>query len=272
MTYYNLPMKNNPSKYLIDSTILWKNLSPKSLFVLFVLAMSIAFCGQVAATAQENHASPTPNKLKVTFNPPGENMPKTSMGGASRTTGQCVNMDVIESAVPFSAVLPVSDLGLTTAARPTVLAYLPETSADKMFFSWRDGNNGDHYQTILPINETGIVSLTLPEDAPPLEIGENYQWALGIMCDGRLQPDSPMVHGQVKRVAIAPELSDRLKDASLLESAVLYGEAGIWYETAANLAQLKAMQPQDNYVVENWQNLLTSVGLENIAKVSTDNL
>ena len=265
-------MNDNLSRYLISNTILWKNLSVKSLFVLFVLAVSIAFCGQGETAAHENHASTTSTKLKVTFDPPAEDMPKTSMGGASRSTGQCINMDATESAIPFSALLPANDEGLTVAARPTVLAYIPETSADRLFFSWQDENNGDHYQTVLPMNRTGIVSLTLPEDAPPLEINKNYQWALGIMCDGRLQPDSPMVQGQVKRVAIAPGLSDRLQNASSLERAVLYGEAGIWYETAAALEQLKKTQPQDLDVVANWQDLLTSVGLAEIAEVSTNNL
>ena len=265
-------MNDNLSKYLISNTIVWENVSVKSLFVLFVLAVSIAFCGQGETTAHENHASTTPTRLKVTFDPPAEDMPLSSVGGGTRSIGQCVNMDATEFAVPFSAVLPTNDGGLTVAAHPTVLAYLPETSANKLFFSWRDENDGDHYQTILPIDRTGIVSLTLPEDAPPLEIGKNYQWALGIMCDGRLQPDSPMVQGQVKRVAIAPGLSDRLQNASSLERAVLYGEAGIWYETVATLARLKKTQPQNWNVVANWQDLLTSVGLAEIAEVSTDDL
>lgn len=55
------------------------------------------------------------------------------------------------------------------------------------------------------------------------------------MCDGRLQPDSPMIQGQIQRVEISPTLSDRLKNANSLEAAAIYGEAGVmnnYLETA----------------------------------------
>ncbi len=49
-----------------------------------------------------------------------------------------------------------------------------------------------------------------------------------------------MIQGQIQRVEMTPSLSDRLKNANPLETAALYGEAGIWYETVATLAQLTA--------------------------------
>ncbi|MGL5942941.1 MAG: DUF928 domain-containing protein [Waterburya sp.] len=209
--------------------------------------------------------APSVKGLKVTFNPPAGDKPKISTGGASRSHGQCINQ-AENSALPFAALIPTSALGLTVASHPTLLAYLPETNASKVLFSWQDENNQEHYQTILPIeNKTGIISLTLPEDAPPLEVGKNYQWALAVMCDGRLQPDSPMIQGQIKRVEITSSLSDRLKNANPLETAALYAEAGIWYETVATLAQLTANQPNNSDIKSNWQNLLTSVGLEKVA-------
>jgi hypothetical protein len=248
----------------------------KSLLIFWALTIAIAPFSQSQAIAQEVSKStavgqaqgiPTPavKGLKVTFNPPAGDKPKTSIGGASRTLGQCINQ-AENSALPLAALLPTSAPGLTVASHPTVLAYLPETNASKVFFSWQDENNQEHYQTILPIeHKTGIISLTLPEDAPPLEVGKNYQWALAVMCDGRLQPDSPMIQGQIKRVEITSSLSDRLKNANPLETAALYGEEGIWYETVATLAQLTANQPNNSDIKSNWQNLLTSVGLEKVA-------
>lgn len=252
----------------------------KSLLIFWALTIAIAPFSQSQAIAQETSKStavkpvvgqaqgilaPAVKGLKVTFNPPAGDKPKTTTGGASRTLEQCINQ-AENSALPLAALLPTSAPGLTVASHPTVLAYLPETNASKVFFSWQDENNQEHYQTILPIeNKTGIISLTLPEDAPPLEVGKNYQWALAIMCDGRLQPDSPMIQGQIKRVEMTSSLSDRLKNANPLETAALYGEEGIWYETVATLAQLTANQPNNSNIKSNWQNLLTSVGLEKVA-------
>ncbi len=245
-----------------------RNLSKvQSLLIFLSLTTLIAPYWQSKAIAQENTNSGSATRFKVTFNPPAGDQPKTSIAGASRSIGQCINQ-AENSNLPLAPLLPVSAQGLTVASHPTVLAYLPQTSAKQVLFSWRDENNNDHYQTILPIdNQGGVISLTLPEDAPPLEVGKNYQWALAIMCDGRLQPDSPMIQGQIRRVALEATLSDRLKNANLLESAAIYGEAGIWYETVATLAKLKTAQPGDQNLASNWQDLLTSVGLEKISQV-----
>ena len=210
--------------------------------------------------------TPTTTQFKVTFDPPAEGMPVSSVGGASRTISNCFN-EANDSAIPFSAVLPSSNQGLTAASHPTILAYLPETSAQSVFFSWRGENDRDHYQAILPIeNKAGIISLDLPQNAPPLEVGQNYQWALGIMCNGRLQPDSPMVQGRVKRIELSSAVQNLLDDDLSLKNAALYGENGLWYETAATLAQLKTARPNEVNLVLNWQELLNSVGLTAIAE------
>ena len=239
----------------------------KSLLSCLALGMLLAPLGQAKVIAGEtDHTPSTTTQFKVTFDPPAEDMPKSSMGGASRTISQCVNQTE-NSTLPFSALLPASTQGLTTASYPTILAYLPETSAENLFFSWRDEDNQDRYQAILPIQkEGGIISLSLSENAPPLEVGKNYQWALGIMCDGRLQPDSPMVQGQVKRVELASNVQNRLDDDISLKNAALYGENGLWYDTVATLAQLKAAQPGDRELESNWNELLNSAGLTEIVK------
>ena len=238
----------------------------KSLLSCLALGILLAPLGQAKVIAGETDYTPsTTTQFKVTFDPPAEDMPKSSMGGASRTISQCINQ--IESDLPFSALIPASTQGLTTASYPTILAYLPKTSAENLFFSWRDEDNQDHYQAILPIQkEAGIISLNLSENAPPLEVGKNYQWALGIMCDGRLQPDSPMVQGQVKRVELASDIQNRMDDDLSLKNAALYGENGLWYDTVATLAQLKAAQPSDRELESNWNELLNSVGLAEISE------
>ena len=245
-----------------------KNSLVKSLVALCGLSILITPYWHGKVLAQENSNSVSARSFKVTFNPPAGDQPQRSTGGASRSIGQCINQ-AENSDVPLVPLLPTSAKGLTVASHPTVLAYLPGTSAEKVFFSWRDEQNNDHYQAILPIeHQAGIISLTLPEDAPPLEIGKNYQWALAVMCGGKLKPDSPMIQGQIQRVTIESTLSDRLKNADALETAAIYGEAGIWYETIATLAKLQITEPNNPSLTSNWQELLTSVGLEQVATTS----
>ncbi len=270
-------MKLNLFKYLPsqDSFILDKSSQSqfpkyKSFLRFFALGIFILPIWQIQAIAQsDSQTSIIPTKstqFKVTFEPPAEDMPIRTTGGASRTISQCV--DQLEYGnIPFSALLPASTQGLTAASHPTILAYLPETDAQKVFFSWRDENDQDHYQAILPINNrSGIISLNLPENAPPLEVGKNYQWAIAIMCNDRLQPDSPMVQGQVKRVELASAIQSRLDNDISLNNAAIYGETGLWYETVATLAQLKKAQPNNHNLALNWSNLLSSVGLAKVAE------
>ena len=270
-------MKINSFKYLniknnsaLDKPSQFRFSKFKSFLGFFALGILILPIWQMRAIAQSDSSiSIIPSrsaKFKVTFDPPTEDMPRKSTGGASRTISQCV--DPLEyDDIPFSALLPASTQGLTAASHPTILAYLPETDAQKVFFSWRDENNQDHYQAILPITKrSGIISLNLPEDAPPLEVGKNYQWAIAIMCNDRLQPDSPMVQGQVKRVELASAIQSRLDHDISLNNAAIYGETGLWYETVATLAQLKKAQPNNQNLALNWSNLLTSVGLAEVAE------
>lgn len=263
--------------YLIKTTKLLKlklntrKLSYSLAIPLTLAALSVILPNWQPAVAQENSRFSV-NGFKVTFNPPTADKPKRTIGGASRTIGECINQ-AEKSTLPFTPLLPDSTYGLTTAAYPTVLAYIPKTSANKVFFSWQDEDGNEHYQTILPMeNKSGIVSLTLPETAPPLQVGKNYQWALALMCDGKLQPDSPVVRGEIRRVEMASSLSDRLQTANNLETAAIYGEAGIWYETASTMTQLVENRPNDAFLVANWRDLLSSVGLEQVALIPLDEL
>ena len=241
-----------------------RNSGVKCLVTFLTLTILITTYGQSKVVAQEKSNSTSP--AKVTFNPPTGDQPKNTHGAATRITRQCINPSA-NSDLPPLPIIPTAQ-GLTTASHPTVLAYLPKISAKKVLFSWRDENNNEHYQTIVSLeNEAGIISLTLPPDSPPLELGKNYQWALAIMCDGKLHPDSPTIEGQIRRVALESTINERLKIANPLETAVIYGQAGIWYETVAILAQLTTAEINSQSLASNWQDLLNSVGLEKVSQV-----
>ncbi|MGK7892574.1 MAG: DUF928 domain-containing protein [Xenococcus sp. (in: cyanobacteria)] len=239
----------------------------KYLLTFCALTILINPCFPSKAIAEENSYSTSKKTFKVTFNPPLEDQPQTSKGAASRCTEEC-NNQVTNPNLSLVPLIPTSAKGLTVASHPTVLAYLPQSFGQKVLFSWRDENNNDHYQTILTLNhQGGVISLTLPVDAPPLEVGKNYSWGLAIITDGKLKPDTPTIEGQIQRVALESTIRDRLQNANPLETAIIYGEAGIWYETIATLAKLKTAAPDDQNLAANWEYLLTSVGLDNLSSL-----
>lgn len=231
------------------------------------LTISANFLTAVQAQTPINANSINPI---VSFEPPDDQ--KTlddSRGGASRPTAVKCSQD--KAANPsMTPLTPGQKLGLTVAAHPTFLVYIPITSAQQAHFTLKDENNRGVYQTLLPIsNSGGVVGITLPEDKPPLELGKTYSWSVALICQPT-QTDTPMVRGQVRRVELkaTPRLNatdSTMSQKALLEQAALYGKSGIWYDSISLLAQLRKTQPNDQTLATNWVKLLDSVGLNTIA-------
>ena len=233
---------------------------------LTLLITSFFAVGVSVEVQAQNKSIYTNKKNRVTFQPPKGDKPQQTVGGASR--GEQCPINSQNLSLPMTPLLPTSSQALTTKSHPTMLVYVPQTSATKAMLSVRDENEDYDYQTIVSMtsDRAGIVSLTLPEDAPNLAVDREYQWSLILMCDDKLRPDSPVAKGNIKRVAADVSLYAGLNNASSLESAAKYGKAGIWYDTVSILAQLKATQPNNNEISSNWENLLQKVGLEKVAK------
>ncbi|HHP7231586.1 MAG TPA: DUF928 domain-containing protein [Xenococcaceae cyanobacterium] len=257
---------------------LGKNLVSQKL--VFLIAVSSLPFWQLPLDAQDTTNSSSSSSFGASFEPPNRDKPVTTLGGASRGE-QCVT-GIDNSEVSLIPILPAIDQRLTIASHPTFLVHLPQTSAQQVFLTIQDENEAYSYQTILPISgESGIISVTLPETAPPLNIGKNYQWSIALICEEGLKPDSPIVQGSVVRVQAPRELTksesaessqggvsltEQSSQINPIEQANLYAEAGIWYETILTLAQLRKEQPDNAELQSIWEQILTSIGLNEIAK------
>jgi len=207
------------------------------------------------------HSTLTPD---ITFDPPGSVKPDDTAGGASRGGG--CPQEVISVGRCVVPLMPGGRDGLTLTGHPTFFIYVPKSSAKEAFFSLVDENNKNHYQTkILLTGKSGILQFTLPENAPPLEIGKNHRWAFIVIGEQGLRPDSPGVQGSIRRIEPNSVLQTQLQNVTLIERAALYGKNGIWYETLASLAEARKLHPTDTNLIIKWEQLLKSVGLQDIA-------
>lgn len=216
--------------------------------------------------------------ISVTFNPPDEDEPDYTVGGASRDgLGVCLTADDANTAENslnyFQEFLPLTPVnnnyGLTVSERPTFYAYIPENNAQQIFFSLRDEAEQTVYQTELSVKNTGgIVSFTLPETAPQLEIGKYYQWSMVLMCNQTMRPDSPQITAWVKRIEPLGIFLNQNENQVGIEMAALYAKHGIWYDSLNLLANLwrQSAQTGADYPRQ-WGEFLSqdSVGLEAIA-------
>lgn len=260
-------------------------------------ALSLALCAASAGVARGvsfNPPSDTPPRSTqggasrggVTFNPPSDAEPRQTQGGASRgdvtfeppNDGSPVNTNGAGSRrigdIALTSLLPESHYGRTLRSHPDIFVYVPDTAADRAFFSVLDEAGNQHYQgyVTLPDSLPGVMRLTLPEDAAALERDRPYQWHVALVGTDNLRPDSPRVSGWIKRVG-DDELTADTPTGSLA-LAERYAAAGIWYDTLSVLADLRAAEgePENPEVGESWASLLEQVGLNEIARLADRDL
>lgn len=191
--------------------------------------------------------------------------PERARGGASRGEDICFS-DAKTTTSSVTPLMPATNLALTVAERPTLLVYVPQTSAKEAFLSFEDEQRNHLYQTFIRLpNQPGVMAVELPPEAPPLKVGKNYQWSLVMICGEYLEPDSPEVTGWISRVQANSTLMNQKTLKASLKKASLFAESGIWVDTVATLADLRRAEPQNSVYLSHWEELLESQGLTAIA-------
>ena len=203
--------------------------------------------------------------------PPKEEQPKSTEGAASRQNKKCSQDFLISrqqvslgERLNLTAVVPNSNYGLTVASRPTFWIYLPKTSARQAILSIKEEGIKPHWQQSLSLTgEAGITGIKLSDDAPALEIGKNYQWAVILVCDSRPNPNDPVVAAWIKRVDESDLNNFQLSAKNSLEKAAWYAQKGIWYDALDILGKAKKSSLDNWHDI--WVKYLQSGGLDEIA-------
>lgn len=193
-----------------------------------------------------------------------QGFPGRRMGGGVRVP-QAACISNRDSLV---ALMPETNFALTTKANPTLWFYLPERDASKALeLRLFSQENKLVYKTVLPAaDQSGIVGVNLPDDDTmgPLNIGENYRWRLSIVCNPTMRAQDIYVEGWVRRVELDSAFASQLSNAQPIDHSVLYQQAGIWYDALTSHAALQLSQPDDTFVTTQWNQLLETVGLEQL--------
>ena len=184
---------------------------------------------------------------------PERDPPKSTAAGGRR--GGCVS-----GKYPIKAFTPGDDNYITTvSSRPELFIYLPKTQAKFLQFSLKQ-ENGENIDTQeIPIDQGDyVIKINLPENIS-LETGSKYQWEASLICNPMLINTGNYTNGIIEKVTLPPEVQTQLNNQNPLEQAQLYANQNIWSETLSLVSNLRESQP------EQWQQLLTSVGLQDYA-------
>ncbi|MBD2301313.1 DUF928 domain-containing protein [Nostoc sp. FACHB-190] len=253
------------------------------------LGLTLGYVGVLASQTLALAATPKPmatpipmasHNMKtvsqtVNFNPPKPPADPPPggrvLGGAKRGSCPQVKQD-LTALVPYtkepSSITNV--WSLTTSPHPTFWFYVPYSQKDNlpsMFVLQEDQPQSKelYNQPIALPKNPGIISVTLPANAPKLAVNQRYRWFLTFACETK-EPSPPIfVEGVVKRVNLSQATIKELQTATLLEQFAIYAQNGIWHEAITILATLRQENPQDSALNTQWQDLLASIRLNDVA-------
>lgn len=253
-------------------------------FHVFPLSIVLSL-GMVSATVPSVALRPSQtvlmaqNSLSGNWNaltPPNRGLPGGRQEGGG-VRGPCPN-----GSEQITAISPPSDAGLTASESPSFYLYVPATIQLPMEFKLSkyllsdenagmgeetEGQEQELYKTRFTLTgEPGVIRVSLPANVSPLEVGENYYWSFSLVCKENAPEANIIRGGWIKRSQLSDPLQQELAQTPLEKRPQFFAREAMWYDTVSSLAQLRHDNPTSEQLSEQWQDLLSSVGLESIAQ------
>jgi hypothetical protein len=204
------------------------------------------------------NAPPPPDDIKA---------PGNRIGGGKRGCESIQKQPATSKEKLLTALVPVYKsidaelvLGLTATSHPTFWFYIPYITTASTQFVLQNQAGHTVYQSPVSLSGTpGVVSLSLPSTASPLEIGKQYHWYFNVYCNPQQPP--VFVDGWIKRTELNLALKSQLEIATPKQRVALYATHGIWYEALTASAELRHLDTKRT----DWAAMLQAIGLNNIA-------
>jgi Domain of Unknown Function (DUF928) len=159
--------------------------------------------------------------------PPSQSRPIRTRTTTTGIRGNCTSA----SSIPLTAIAPKAHSGQTTLAHPTVYWYVPDAEPMQMQFILEKidqaGNPTQLWETDMT-SQSGLMALTLPPEAPALEVGQDYRWKAVLLCNPNRPSGAIITSATMQRIATLPDVDRALGNEAT--RANLYAENSIWYD------------------------------------------
>jgi hypothetical protein len=243
------------------------------------IALSLSL---VPITVMANPIAPNQGKTSLEdsfkmaqYKPPGNLGKPPTTGGGTRGNLKCTqDAGLPNPQPPLTPIMPllapnVGAVALTISEHPEFFVYVPQTSATEAEFILKDEEDNDVYRTNLALSgEPGIVSVSLPEDLPSLEVGKNYRWFFAVICDPDNRIEELVVDGWTQRQELDTDLAAKLERTTRAsDRSFVYAQNGIWHDALSTLAQEIRNSNRNSLAMVQWKLLLESAGLNKITEV-----
>jgi hypothetical protein len=154
------------------------------------------------------------------------------------------------STIAPNVLAPVSDRPIaTTAAYPTFLFFVPETSSSQAEFVLKSSDRKSIYrQTFSLSGQSGILRVVLPNETniKKLAVWQSYKWEFNIICDPENRGIDDFVVGELQRVSLVES-----KSSSQLTLWERY--RAFEYDALMVLDLLRRANPSDRLIQSEWE-------------------
>lgn len=211
----------------------------------------------------------------LNFQPPPMTAPGNREAGGQRND-TCVDTT---AGTELLALVPETNVSLTTKASPALLAYIPPNSVERAEIRiLEEDTQAEVYvgQVTLPesttdsdyMYEAAIVSISIPSEVVTLQPGKNYIWALMLVCNSNNRAEDIVVDVIIQQVdhtyrsmlpADVNQALDSIDTIASDEQLAIFSSAGLWQDLISELSVLVQENP-DAYGTL-WTSLLDTQGL-----------
>src|SRR5215467_4082595 len=193
------------------------------------------------------------------YQPPKRGAPGGRVGGGTRGTTREVFV---------LSVLAPDHSGLTTSEQPSLYWFISKETSLPVELTVMDP------QGVQPILETrlpapvtaGLHHICLSDYNVHLAPGAAYLWLVSVVPDADHRSKDIVTGGALERVEMPEGLKARVAEAAESDLPSLYAEAGLWYDTVAEISELIETAPQDQALRKQRTALLAQVGLTAITE------
>ena len=179
--------------------------------------------------------------------PKGTGTNTTRGGSCDRTTD-----------VGLTTLVPFSHIGQTSSQHPTFTWFVPDRAAHPLQFRLFTRTGQPLYRTEMQ-SQSGIMSVTLPPNLPPLAIGQTYQWQVALVCDPNVPSRNVVATAEIQVVKPAAALQTQLAAAPTPQQRLnLYAESGLWYDALAEAVKVSQTAQNSTSLLELLDSLAAS--------------
>ncbi len=209
--------------------------------------------------------SPPAISSQVSYVPPAKTNTRQSQGSGSRGCDQSLPVDLVTLLIPSKEYV-----GQTTSGHPTFFWHLSQPVSVPIEFSLVEpGVTKPLLVQPIDASEAGVIQVEFPKDRPELQPGKVYGWSVTLVCNPRRPSANPYYYSWIERVPTSPTLEEQLRTATSetpQQQALIYAQAGSWYDALAAISTAQAANPNDPSVQKDFFSLLDQVGLSNVVE------